>query len=63
MGMPAWARWIGEVLPATHFLRIARGIMLKGNGTVEIWPDMWPLALFTLAAASIALLRFRRTLD
>jgi ABC-2 type transport system permease protein len=63
MGMPAWARWIGEVLPATHFLRIVRGIMLKGNGTVEIWPDMWPLALFTLAAASIALLRFRRTLD
>jgi ABC-2 type transport system permease protein len=63
MGMPAWARWIGEVLPATHFLRIVRGILLKGNGTVEIWPDLWPLALFTLAAGTVALLRFRRTLD
>jgi ABC-2 type transport system permease protein len=63
MGMPAWARWIGEALPATHFLRIVRGIMLKGNGSVEIWPQMWPLALFTLVAACIALLRFRRTLD
>lgn len=63
MGMPVWARWIGEVLPATHFLRIVRGIMLKGNGTMEIWPDMWPLALFTLLAGTLALLRFRRTLD
>ncbi len=63
MGMPAWARWIGEVLPATHFLRIVRGILLKGNGASEIWPDVWPLALFTLGAAAIALLRFRKTLD
>ena len=63
MGMPAWARWIGEVLPATHFLRIVRGIMLKANGAAEIWVDVWPLAVFTLAAAAIALLRFRRTLD
>ena len=63
MGMPVWARWIGEALPATHFLRIVRGILLKGNGTVEIWPDLWPLVLFTLVAGSVALLRFRRTLD
>lgn len=63
MGMPAWARAIGEVLPATHFLRIVRGVLLKDNGFPEIWPDLWPLFLFTFAAGTIALLRFRRTLD
>jgi ABC-2 type transport system permease protein len=63
MGMPQWARWIGEVLPATHFLRIVRGILLKDNGWPEIWPDLWPLFLFTFVAGSVALLRFRRTLD
>ncbi len=63
MGMPAWARVIGEGLPATHFLRIVRGILLKDNGMPEIWPDLWPLFLFTLVAGSIALLRFRKTLD
>jgi ABC-2 type transport system permease protein len=62
-GMPVWARWIGEVLPATHFLRIVRGILLKGNGLGEIWPDLWPLILFMFAAGSVALARFRRTLD
>ena len=63
MGMPGWARVIGEVLPATHFLRIIRGVLLKDNGFPEIWPDLWPLFLFTLAAGTLALLRFRRTLD
>ena len=62
-GMPVWAQWIGEVLPVTHFLRVVRGILLKGNGAVEIWPDVWPLILFLFAAGGIALLRFRRTLD
>jgi ABC-2 type transport system permease protein len=62
-GMPGWAQAIGEVLPATHFLRIARGILLKGNNFGNIVGDLWPLGLFTLAAATIALLRFRRTLD
>ena len=63
MGMPQWARVIGEILPATHFLRVVRGILLKDNGWPEIWPDLWPLFLFTLVAGTIALLRFRRTLD
>jgi ABC-2 type transport system permease protein len=63
MGMPVWARVIGEILPATHFLRIVRGILLKQNGLPEIWPELWPLFLFVLVAGSIALLRFRRTLD
>jgi len=62
-GMPVWAQWIGEVLPVTHFLRVVRGILLKGNGPVEIWPDVWPLILFLFAVLTIALLRFRRTLD
>lgn len=62
-GMPRWAQYIGEILPATHFLRIVRGILLKDNGASEIWPDVWPLLLFTFAAAGLALARFRRTLD
>jgi ABC-2 type transport system permease protein len=62
-GMPNWAQWIGEVIPVTHFLRIVRGILLKGNGIVEIWPDFWPLILALFAVGTIALLRFRRTLD
>ena len=62
-GMPLWAQYIGEALPATHFLRIVRGIMLKGNTMAEIWPDLWPLFLFTLVSGGLALARFRRTLD
>ena len=62
-GMPVWAQWIGEVLPVTHFLRVVRGILLKGNGPVEIWPDVWPLFVFLFVAGTLALLRFRRTLD
>jgi ABC-2 type transport system permease protein len=61
--MPGWAQWLGEVLPLTHFLRVLRGILLKGNGAAEIWPELWPIALFLLAAAAIALMRYRETLD
>jgi ABC-2 type transport system permease protein len=62
-GMPGWAQVIGEVLPITHFLRIVRGILLKGNGTFEVWPDVWPMILFLFAAGTVAVARFRRTLD
>ena len=62
-GMPGWAQMIGEVLPLTHFLRIVRGIMLKGNGISEVAPHLWPIALFMVAAGTVALLRYRRTLD
>jgi len=58
-----WAQAIGEVLPVTHFLRIVRGLLLKGNGLPEIWPELWPLALFMAAAGAVAMARFRRTLD
>ena len=45
-GMPGWAQDIGECLPLTHFLRVVRGILLKGNGLAECAPDLWPIALF-----------------
>ncbi|HET6222117.1 MAG TPA: ABC transporter permease, partial [Dongiaceae bacterium] len=62
-GMPGWAQAIGEVFPLTHFLRIVRGILLKGNGFPEIWPNVWPLGLFLLVVVTIALRRYRQTLD
>lgn len=62
-GMPGWAQAIGEVLPITHFLRIVRGIMLKGNTLADVLPHAWPIALFMVVAGSIAMLRYRQTLD
>ena len=62
-GMPQWAQWLGEVLPLTHFLRIVRGILLKGNGVAEIFPNVWPIGLFLLIAGTLALTRYRETLD
>jgi len=62
-GMPGWAQAIGEVLPLTHFLRIVRGILLKGNGPAEVWPELLPIVAFFVVAMAIALLRYRRTLD
>jgi ABC-2 type transport system permease protein len=62
-GMPDWAQWIGEVLPITHFLRIVRGILLKGNGLTEIWPEIWPMILFLFVVGTVAIRRFRKTLD
>jgi ABC-2 type transport system permease protein len=62
-GMPKWAQWIGEILPLTHFLRILRGILLKGNEVSEILPSLWPIGAFLLAAGLVALARYRETLD
>jgi ABC-2 type transport system permease protein len=62
-GMPLWAQWIGEVLPLTHFLRIVRGIMLKGAGAAQLWDDLWPMLAFLLVAGAVALKRYRQTLD
>ena len=62
-GMPDWAQAIGELLPLTHFLRIVRGIMLKGNGIVEVSAQLWPIALFMLLAGLVALKRYRQTVD
>jgi ABC-2 type transport system permease protein len=62
-GMPRWAQWIGEALPLTHYLRIVRGIMLKGADMADLRYDALALAGLTLAAMAIAVTRFRRTLD
>jgi ABC-2 type transport system permease protein len=62
-GMPGWAQALGEVFPLTHFLRIVRGIMLKGSGLAEITPSIWPLALILAVVSALALKRYQRTLD
>ena len=62
-GMPEWAQVIGEALPLSHFLRIIRGVLLKGNGWIEIWPELWPILIFMLGVSVLALMRYRRTLD
>src|SRR5438477_10755069 len=62
-GMPNWAQYIGQALPLTHFLRIVRGVLLKGNGWSEIVPEAWPIALFMLVVILIGLRFFRSTLD
>ncbi len=61
--MPHWAQAIGQIFPLTHFLRVVRGVLLRGNGMVEAWPNLWPIALFLVVAAFVALKRYRRTLD
>ncbi len=63
LGMPRWAQWIGEVLPLTHYLRIVRGIMLKGAGLADLSGEVTALAVFTLTVMAVAVARFRQTLD
>jgi ABC-2 type transport system permease protein len=62
-GMPGWAQAVGEILPLTHYLRIVRGVMLKGAGFGDLAWDVGALALFALAAMIVAVARFRQTLD
>lgn len=62
-GMPQWAQSIGEVLPLTHFLRIVRGIMLKGNGVEEVVLQLWQIALFAIVVLVVGVKRYRQTLD
>jgi ABC-2 type transport system permease protein len=62
-GMPSWARAIGELLPLTHFVRAARGVLLKGQNAAGVAQEMWPVALFGLLAAALALAAYRRRLD
>jgi ABC-2 type transport system permease protein len=61
--MPQWAQLVGEILPLTHFLRIVRGILLKGNTADQLWPELWPMLVFLLVAGAIALKRYQQTLD
>ena len=62
-GMPQFARWLAEALPLTHFLRLIRGVMLRGAGLWELWIDVAALAAFTLLLMAAAILRFRKRLD
>lgn len=62
-GMPKAAQWFAEVLPLTHFLRLVRGIMLRGAGLAELWPALAALAAFTAVVLSIAVTRVHKRLD
>jgi ABC-2 type transport system permease protein len=62
-GMPEWAQWIGGFLPLTHFLRVVRGVLLKGAPMSSIAPELGAILLFFFGVALLTLLRFRRTLD
>jgi ABC-2 type transport system permease protein len=62
-GMPIWAQTIGSVIPLTYFTRVVRGIMLKGSGWAELWPNVWPLLLFNVVVLTIGIRFYRKTLD
>jgi ABC-2 type transport system permease protein len=62
-GMPTWAQYVGEALPLTHYLRIVRSVMLKGSSVVDLRYDAVALFVLMLIAMTIAVTRFRRTLD
>jgi len=62
-GMPRWARVFGEVLPLTHALRLIRGILLKGNGLLDVLPHLYPLVLFSAVVGTLAIRGYRQTLD
>lgn len=62
-GMPEWAQWLGEILPVTHFLRIVRGILLKGNTLGDVWGDFGALVLILGVVCALSIRCYRRTLD
>jgi ABC-2 type transport system permease protein len=62
-GMPRWAQYVGETLPVTHYVRIVRSIMLKGSSLADLHVDAAALVALMLVAMTIAVTRFRRTLD
>jgi ABC-2 type transport system permease protein len=62
-GMPRVVQWLAELLPLTHFLRLIRGVMLRGAGLFELWPDVLALLAFTTVMMAAAILRFRKRLD
>jgi ABC-2 type transport system permease protein len=62
-GMPEPAQYLARLLPITYFLRIVRGIVLKGVGLQHLWPEVWPLVLFGAVIFTLSVLRFRKSLD
>jgi len=61
--MPLWAQWLGEALPATHFMRIVRGLMLKGAAFSDVSAELVALAAILLIVSTLAISRYRVTLD
>lgn len=61
--MPGWAQILGNVVPATHFLRVVRSVMLKGGDVGDIAGPLWALVAILLVISMVAILRYRRTLD
>jgi len=61
--MPLWARTLGELLPLTHFVRTARGVLLRGEGAPFVVATMIPVALFTMIAMTVALGVYRQRID
>ncbi|MCL1635155.1 ABC transporter permease [Luteimonas sp. SX5] len=62
-GMPKVVQWLAEALPLTHFLRLIRGVMLRGADLWELWPDVLALVAFTAVMMTLAISRFRKRLD
>ena len=62
-GMPEWAQALGSLLPATYFMRLVRSILLKGGGWAELWPNIWPMMIFTVVLMAVAVKFYRKTLD
>ncbi|MFC3068942.1 ABC transporter permease [Phenylobacterium soli] len=62
-GMPAWAQFIGQVIPVTHFLRVVRGSLLKGQSLADQWRELAALLAFVCIVTALAMIRYRRTLD
>ena len=62
-GMPRLAQWISEIFPLTHFLRLIRGIMLRGAGLGDLWFELLSLLAFVIIVLAIAVRRLRKSLD
>jgi ABC-2 type transport system permease protein len=62
-GMPDWTQALGTVIPVTHFLRVVRGALLKGQSLADMTPSLLALAIFVCAVTALALARYRTTLD
>ena len=62
-GMPVWAQVVGEAIPVTHFLRVVRGALLKGQALGDMWRELLALTAFVCVVTALAMARYRRTLD
>jgi ABC-2 type transport system permease protein len=61
--MPALAQWIGAALPLTYFLTILRGVLLKGTGIAELWPEALALVGFAVGLVVLSVTRFQKTIE